>query len=62
MPNVGLTKNIRPSVTSYGGNGVFEAVTGEVVKLEKTGAEYIGYTVPAGETWRVRYTMVVDVV
>lgn len=61
MATTGLTKYTVPARSSYDGSGNFTAVSGEVVKLEKTGSEYIEYTVPAGETWAVRYTMVVTV-
>lgn len=61
MATVGLTKTIVPSRSSYDGEGVFTAGAGEVVKLEKTGTEYIEYTVPAGETWKVSYKVRVTV-
>lgn len=61
MATLGLTKQTTPARSSYNGSGDFQAAAGEVVKLEKTGAEYVEYTVPAGETWAVRYDIKVTV-
>jgi len=57
MATLGLNKITTPARSVYNGSGEFQATTGEVVKLEKTGVEYVEYDVPAGETWTVTWTM-----
>lgn len=61
MAIVGLSKQTIPETSSYLGNGEFTAAAGDVVKLEKTGGEYITAEVPAGETWTVKYSVHVSV-